>query len=85
MSQSQLTLVSHGLCPFVQRVAIMLLEKGVPFQRIEVDLKVRPDWFITLSPTGKVPLLKVQKGDEKANVLFESMAILQQAKAILVS
>ena len=30
-----------------------------------------------MSPTGKVPLLKVQKGDEGANVLFESVAICE--------
>lgn len=77
MSQSQLTLVSHELCPFVQRVAILLLEKQVPFQRIDVDLKVRPDWFLAMSPTGNVPLLKVKKGDEGANVLFESVAICE--------
>ena len=77
MSQSQLTLVSHELCPFVQRVAILLLEKQVPFRRIDVDLKVRPDRFLAMSPTGKVPLLKVRKGDEGANVLFESVAICE--------
>lgn len=77
MSQSQHTLVSHELCPFVQRVAILLLEKQVPFQRIDVDLKVRPDWFLAMSPTGKVPLLKVQKGGEGTNVLFESVAICE--------
>ena len=26
-------LVSHHLCPYVQRAAIVLLEKGVPFKR----------------------------------------------------
>ena len=77
MSQSQLTLVSHGLCPFVQRVAIMLFEKEVPFHRIDVDLKVRPDWFLAISPTGKVPLLKMQNGAAEAKVLFESVAICE--------
>lgn len=33
-----LTLISHPLCPFVQRAAIVLLEKQVPFHRINVDL-----------------------------------------------
>ena len=28
-----LTLVSHPTCPYVQRAAIVLLEKGVPFER----------------------------------------------------
>lgn len=33
-----LTLVSHTLCPYVQRAAIALTEKGVPFERRYVDL-----------------------------------------------
>ncbi len=82
MSQSRLTLVSHGLCPFVQRVAILLLEKQVPFQRIDVDLKDRPNWFRVMSPTGKVPLLMVQKGDEEATVLFESVAICEYIEQV---
>ena len=33
-----LELVSHHLCPYVQRAAIALREKGVPFRRTYVDL-----------------------------------------------
>lgn len=68
----KLTLVSFDLCPFVQRAAIVLAEKGVPFERIDVDLENKPDWFLKISPRGKVPLLKV--GDD---VLFESAAIVE--------
>lgn len=67
-----LTLISFDLCPYVQRAAIVLAEKGVPFERIDVDLGNKPDWFKALSPLGKVPLLKV--GDE---VLFESSVIVE--------
>ncbi|WP_454224942.1 glutathione S-transferase family protein [Pseudomonas corrugata] len=77
MSRSPLVLVSHHLCPFVQRVAIVLLEKEVSFQRLNVDLRDRPDWFLTMSPTGKVPLLKVPDGNEGGSVLFESVAICE--------
>ena len=31
----RLTLISHALCPYVQRIAIALAEKGVPFERRE--------------------------------------------------
>lgn len=72
-----LTLVSHPLCPFVQRAAIALLEKQVPFERIDVDLQNKPDWFMTLSPTGKVPVLQIQEDDGTSQVLFESMAICE--------
>lgn len=67
-----LTLVSYDLCPYVQRAAIVLAEKDVPFERITVDLANKPEWFKAISPTGKVPLLKV--GDE---VLFESSVIVE--------
>lgn len=67
-----LTLVSHGLCPYVQRAAIALEEKGVAFERIDIDLDNKPDWFKAISPLGKVPLLKV--GDA---VIFESAVIVE--------
>lgn len=67
-----LTLVSFDLCPYVQRAAIALAEKGVPFERRDVDLAHKPDWFKAMSPLGKVPLLQV--GNE---VLFESAVIVE--------
>lgn len=67
-----LTLVSHGLCPYVQRAAIALDEKGVAFERIDIDLDNKPDWFKAISPLGKVPLLKVDDA-----VIFESAVIVE--------
>src|SRR4051794_12511987 len=64
-------LVSHHLCPYVQRAAIVLLEKGVPFRRTLIDLDNKPDWFKAISPLGKVPLLKVTLDDGETAVLFE--------------
>ena len=77
MPAASLTLISHPLCPFVQRAAIVLLEKGVPFDRIDVDLAAKPDWFLALSPTGKVPVLKVRREEGAEAVLFESMVICE--------
>lgn len=72
MLNERLELVSHTLCPYVQRVAIALAEKGAPFERIYIDLADKPDWFVAISPLAKVPLLKVDGG-----VLFESAAICE--------
>lgn len=72
-----LTLVSHHLCPYVQRAAIALTEKGVPFERIDVDLAVKPDWFPAISPLGKAPLLIVRQGTGSEAVLFESAVICE--------
>ena len=38
-----LKLISHKLCPYVQRAVIALNEKGVPFERIDIDLANKPD------------------------------------------
>lgn len=73
-----LTLVSHPLCPYVQRAAIALLEKGVPFDRVTIDLAHKPDWFRAISPFGRVPLLRV--GDA---ALFESSAICEYLEETL--
>jgi len=73
---SALTLISHKLCPYVQRAAISLAEKEVAFSRIDVDLANRPDWFRRLSPLGKVPLLRVSE-EERAATIFESAVILE--------
>lgn len=67
-----LRLVSHHLCPYVQRASIALTEKGVPFERTYIDLANKPDWFKAISPLGKVPLLQV--GEE---TLFESAVICE--------
>ncbi|WP_420402654.1 glutathione S-transferase family protein [Nisaea sp.] len=73
---TQITLISHSLCPYVQRAAIALAEKAVPFERIYIDLSDKPDWFHALSPLGKVPLLKISDGHRDA-VIFESSVILE--------
>lgn len=68
----RLVLISHPLCPYVQRVAIALGEKGVACRRIDVDLSAKPDWFLALSPLGKTPVLVVD-----GVPVFESAVILE--------
>ena len=77
MTQPSLTLVSHLLCPYVQRAAIALREKNVPFERIVIDLANKPQWFQDISPLGKVPLLKVRRPEGGEAVLFESNVICE--------
>ncbi|MDW5316152.1 glutathione S-transferase family protein [Rhizobium sp. PL01] len=77
MPDVKLTLISHHLCPYVQRAAIALAEKGVPFERRYVDLAAKPDWFLAISPLGKVPLLIVKSDDGTDAVLFESAVICE--------
>ncbi|MCJ8340000.1 MAG: glutathione S-transferase family protein [Pseudomonadales bacterium] len=70
---SQITLISHYLCPYVQRAIIALTEQRIEFKRIDIDLANKPAWFKKLSPLGKVPALLI---DEKT-VLFESNVIVE--------
>src|ERR1700745_268343 len=67
-----LKLVSHKLCPYVQRGGIAFTEKDVAFERIDIDLANKPDWFLKVSPLGKTPVLLV--GD---HAIFESAVILE--------
>jgi len=64
-------LISFKLCPFVQRSIITLLEKGVDYDIEYIDLADKPQWFLDISPFGKVPVLKLDGGV----VLFESAVI----------
>ncbi|MBD2515247.1 glutathione S-transferase family protein [Nostoc sp. FACHB-973] len=63
-------LISHELCPYVQRAVIVMLEKNIPHEREYIDLANRPPWFLEISPLGKVPALLVDN-----EVLFESAVI----------
>ncbi|MDH3630385.1 MAG: glutathione S-transferase family protein [Gammaproteobacteria bacterium] len=65
-----LQLISFKTCPFVQRAVITLKHKNIDFDITYIDLADPPDWFLEISPLGKVPVLKVD--DE---ILFESAVI----------
>src|SRR5216683_627960 len=69
---ARLKLISHKLCPYVQRAVIALTEKGVAFERVDINLADKPDWFVAISPLGKTPVLQV--GDVP---IFESAVILE--------
>jgi glutathione S-transferase len=64
-------LVSFKTCPWVQRSAIVLREKGTPFEFRHIEPDNRPDWFLAISPHKKVPVLRI---DDRIS-LFESNAI----------
>ncbi len=51
---------------------ILLRAKDVEFDVTYINLREKPDWFLEISPHGKVPVLKVD--DE---ILFESSAIAE--------
>lgn len=72
MIYPELKLVSHKLCPFVQRARIVLAEKEIPHKIEFIDLNNKPQWFRAISPLGRVPVLLVD-----GKPLFESAVIAE--------
>lgn len=60
---TEIEIYSAMLCPFAHRSRLTLLEKGIPFKLIEIDLQNKPANFRDISPYGKVPVLK--HGDQR--------------------
>ncbi|KAM7265298.1 hypothetical protein ACFE04_002981 [Oxalis oulophora] len=48
-----------GDCPFTQRVLLTLEEKKVPYKSHLIDTSNKPQWFLEVSPEGKVPVVKI--------------------------
>jgi glutathione S-transferase len=65
-----ITLYDADRCPYCARVRIVLAEKGVEYETVEVDLDDRPAWIYEKNPLGKVPVL-----EDDAFVLPESEVI----------
>lgn len=76
---TDLKLVSHDLCPFVQRSVIVAAHRHIELDTVYVDLHARPNWFVELSPTGKVPMLLT---GADAKPLFDSTVINEYLDAI---
>ena len=55
---SEVVIYSAQVCPYAQRSRMMLIEKGVDSELVEIDLTDKPDWFLKISPYAKVPVIK---------------------------
>ena len=66
------TLYDAARCPFCARVRIVLAEKKLSYETVEIDLTDRPAWLYDLNPVGKVPVL-----DEDGWILPESAVIAE--------
>ena len=70
---SRYMLCSFKTCPWVQRAAIVLRAKQIPYDITYIERDNRPDWFLKMSPHAKVPVLVV----DGREALFESNAIAE--------
>ncbi|MFL5946612.1 MAG: glutathione S-transferase family protein [Gaiellaceae bacterium] len=65
-----ITLYDADRCPYCARIRIVLAEKGLEYETVEVDLDDRPAWIYEKNPLGRVPVL-----EEDTFVLPESAVI----------
>jgi glutathione S-transferase len=65
-----ITLYDADRCPYCARVRIALVEKGIEYETVEVDLDDRPAWIYEKNPLGRVPVI-----EEDTFVLAESAVI----------
>jgi len=73
MKQPKYHIIGHRICPYVQRVVILMEEKQIQYKRTDIELHNKPNWLEAVSPTGKVPVLVVN--DSRA--IFESGVICE--------
>jgi glutathione S-transferase len=67
-----LTLYDAPRCPYCARVRILLAEKELSYETVEIDLENRPGWLYDKNPAGRVPIL-----EESGLVLPESRVIME--------
>ena len=65
-------LVDAARCPYCARVRIVLAEKEIEYETIEIDLSDRPAWIYEKNSTGRVPVV-----EEDGWVLPESAVIME--------
>ncbi len=52
-----MTLYSGSTCPYSHRCRIVLFEKDMDFEVIDVDMHNKPEEVASISPSGKMPVL----------------------------
>jgi glutathione S-transferase len=67
------TLYTAERCPYAARVRIVLAEKGLSYDAVEIDLDDRPSWLYEKNPLGRVPVYEEDEG----LVLPESSVIME--------
>ena len=68
-----ITLYNAARCPYAARTRIVLAEKGLEFETVEIDLADRPAWLYEKNPAGRVPVIEEDDGDP----LPESAVIME--------
>lgn len=70
-NRGKLRLYSNRMCPYAQRIRLILDAKKMQYETININLADKPDWYFRICPGGKVPALELENGD----ILYESLII----------
>uniref|UniRef100_A0A0A9XR79 Glutathione S-transferase omega-2 n=1 Tax=Lygus hesperus TaxID=30085 RepID=A0A0A9XR79_LYGHE len=70
-AQPALKLFTNPLCPYCQKVEIVIAERGLDVERVIIPFKDMPDWYKQLNPRHTVPSLQV----DGKRMVFESLLI----------
>jgi glutathione S-transferase len=68
-----LELIYFKACPFAQRTLIALEQLDVEFTKTLINPKDKPDWVSEVTPSGQIPLLRI----DGESVLFDSSVICE--------
>ena len=68
-----ITLYNAARCPYAARARIVLAEKGLEVEVVEIDLSDRPAWLYEKNPAGRVPVIEEDGGEP----LPESVVIME--------
>ncbi|CAL8468830.1 g8371 [Coccomyxa elongata] len=80
LTSDRLLFVNSSECPFAQRTWIALIEKQVPYTKVDINLRnetgqyapeTKPAWFLQLNPNGKVPVLAYEE-EHTIHQIYES-------------
>ncbi|HEX4521557.1 MAG TPA: glutathione S-transferase N-terminal domain-containing protein [Gaiellaceae bacterium] len=78
-------LIDAARCPFCARVRLVLAEKAVTFETVEIDLGNRPRWVYELNPAGKVPILEDEFVLPESDLIMEYLEERVPEPALLPS
>ncbi|KAH8858594.1 Glutathione S-transferase omega-1 isoform 1 [Schistosoma japonicum] len=82
---NRLTLIGFRFCPYVDRVKLVLSYYKVDYDLINISLISKPDWFLEMYPTGKVPLLLLQNGQKlpESDIIMRYIDKIYGSEALL--
>ncbi|KAK3103712.1 hypothetical protein FSP39_021246 [Pinctada imbricata] len=85
MTDSPLKLYSAWYCPFAQRAWIALLQKGLPFEYVEVNPYSKPLELLSVNPRGLVPaIVQGEKSVYESSVCIEFVDELSRGSCQLL-